>query len=225
MKVIKTAWILGKNDVPQPWFKSNGSKKVLIARLHSGFAAFAAKPSVTLPVGFHDAMALEGKERQGAKEYKEWKAKEWRDWKAQRIGKHCNRIVFKHKDEIYQDVKNFCNTYEGLKNTYSMARAKIVSKAFPKSACLVVPGHSSNNYRHIPENWKNGDQDLSALEGAAYILGQKTRPTGSHLLLVSQKELTREAELALLSIKQKKRRSGNATAKISSDSKIRRTRL
>ena len=99
---------------------------------------------------------------------------------------------------------NFCNTYEGLKNTYSMARAKMVSKAFPKSACLVVPGHSSNNYRHIPENWKNGDQDLSVLEGAAYILGQKTRPTGSHLLLVSQKELTREAELALLSIKQKK---------------------
>ena len=115
-----------------------------------------------------------------------------------------SKRVFKYKNEIYQDVANFCDTYEGLKNTYSDARADVMNTDFPKSAYLVVPGHSSNNYRHIPENWKNGDRDLSDLEGAAYILGQKTTPTGSHLLLVCQKELRREAELALLSAKLKK---------------------
>ena len=36
---------------------SGGSKKVLIARFHSGFAAYAAEPSVTLPVDFQDAIA------------------------------------------------------------------------------------------------------------------------------------------------------------------------
>ena len=31
--------------------------KVLIVRFHSGFAAYAAEPSVTLPVDFQDAIA------------------------------------------------------------------------------------------------------------------------------------------------------------------------
>ena len=110
------------------------------------------------------------------------------------------RIVFKYKNEIYQDVANFCNSCEGLKNTYSWARADVMSTDFPKTAYLVVPGHSSNNYRHIPENWKNGAQDLSDVIGAAYILGQNTTPTGSHLLLVCQRELKRKAESALLSM-------------------------
>ena len=210
--------------MPQPWFKLAKSKKDLISRLHSGFAAFAAKPSVTHPVGFHDALAenfdfvnnmtrlgLEGKARQGAKDWKDWKAKDWKDWKAQRIAMRHKRIVFKYNDEIYQSVRNFCDTFPDLR--YSDARADVVNTDFPKSAYLVVPGHSSNNYRHIPENWKNGDQDLNDLEGAAYILGQRTKPTGSHLLLVCQKELTREAESALLSAKQKKELKTNSTCK------------
>ena len=45
--------------MPQPWFKYNGSKKVLISRLHSGFAAFAAEPSVTHPVGLQNAIMAE----------------------------------------------------------------------------------------------------------------------------------------------------------------------
>ena len=132
-----------------------------------------------------------------------------RDSKPDRISKR----VFKYENNIYQDVANFCDTYEGLKNTYSDARAQVMNTDFPKSTYLVVPGLSRNNYRHIPENWKNGAQDLKDVEGAAYILGQKTRPTISHLLLVCQKELTREAESALLSAKQKKRLKTNSTCK------------
>ena len=59
LKVLKTGWILGNGDVPQPWFNQKGSKKVLMSRLHSGFAAFAAEPSVTLPVGLQDATMAE----------------------------------------------------------------------------------------------------------------------------------------------------------------------
>ena len=60
---------------------------------------------MTLPVGFQDALAenfdfdnnmtrlgLEGKARQGAKDWKDWKAKDWKDWKAQRIAMHRKRI-------------------------------------------------------------------------------------------------------------------------------------
>ena len=88
-----------------------------------------------------------------------------------------------------------------------------MNKDFPKSAYLVVPGHSFNNYRYIPENWKNGAQDLNDVEGAAYILGQRTKPTGPHLLLVCQKELKRKAESALLSAKQKKELKTNLRCK------------
>ena len=42
LSVLKTAWKLGNGGVPQPWFKLAGSKKVLISRLHSGFAALEA---------------------------------------------------------------------------------------------------------------------------------------------------------------------------------------
>ena len=132
-----------------------------------------------------------------------------RDSKPDRISKR----VFKYENNIYQDVANFCDTYEGLKNTYSDARAQVMNTDFPKSTYLVVPGLSRNNYRHIPENWKNGARDLKDVEGAAYILGQKTRPTISHLLLVCQKELTREAESALLSAKQKKELITNSMCK------------
>ena len=181
---------------------------------------------MTLPDGFQDALAenfdfvnnmtrlgLEGKARQGAKDWKDWKAKDWKDWKAQRIAMRHKRIVFKYNDEIYQDVRNFCATYAGLKYSYSDARAIVLNTDFPKSAYLVVPGHNTKTYRYIPENWKNGAQDLSDLEGAAYILGQRTKPTGSHLLLVCQKDLRREAESALLSAKQKKELKTNSTCK------------
>ena len=59
LKVLKTAWILGSGDVPQAWFNQNASKKVLISRLHSGLAAFAANPSVTHPVGLKKAIMAE----------------------------------------------------------------------------------------------------------------------------------------------------------------------
>ena len=60
LKVLKTAWILGNGEVPQPWFNQNASKEVTICRLRSGLAAFAvAEPSVTLPVGLHDAIIAE----------------------------------------------------------------------------------------------------------------------------------------------------------------------
>ena len=110
--------------------------------------------------------------------------------------------VFKYDSEMYQSVKNFCNNYKGLKNNNSRARAKVVKTDYPLSTYLVVPGHSTNNYRHIPEDWKNGTQDLRDLKGVAYILGQGSKPTGSHLLLVSNKELNQAAESALLSSKQ-----------------------
>ena len=117
------------------------------------------------------------------------------------VSKH----VFKYKNKIYQGVTNFCITYERLKNADSESRADVMNTDFPTSAYLVVPGHSSKKYMQIPENWKNGARDLSDLEGAAYILEQKTTPTGPHLLLVCQKELRRKAESALSSEKQKKR--------------------
>ena len=59
LKVLKTAWILSSGDVTQAWFSENASKKVLIARLHSGLAAFAANPSVTQPVGLKEAIMAE----------------------------------------------------------------------------------------------------------------------------------------------------------------------
>ena len=180
--------------VGMQWIEMD-AKKVLISKLHDGFAAFEADPSVPLPVGFQKA---------DAKLWSDWKTKVWKEWKAQRKkirrgrASTGNAAVFKYDNEMYQSVKNFCDNYKGLKNNNSRARANVVKTDFPLSTYLVVPGHSTNNYRHIPEDWKNGIQDLSDLEGAAYILGQGSKPTGSHLLLVSHKELNQAAESALL---------------------------
>ena len=195
LKVLRSAWILGDGDVSQPWLECTGPRNVLISKLHDGFAAFEAHPSIPLPVGFQKA---------DAKLWSDWKTKVWKEWKAQRKKMRRDRAktgkaaVFKYDNEMYQSVKNFCDNYKGLKNSKSRARANVVKTDFPLSTYLVVPGHSTNNYRHIPENWKNGIQDLSDLEGAAYILGQGSKPTGSHLLLVSHKELNQAAESALL---------------------------
>ena len=49
-KKLKTAWILGNGEVPQPWFLQIGLKEVFIFRLHSEFAAFAAETSVARTV-------------------------------------------------------------------------------------------------------------------------------------------------------------------------------
>ena len=217
-KVLRDAWILGDGDVSQPWLECNGKKerkKVLISKLHDGFAAFREDPSVPLPFGFQKAFNAD---RQDAKDLSHWKATIWKEWIAQREKMRRNRAttdkadadrskVFKYDNEMYQSVTNFCDTYKGLKKNNSKARAHVVKTDFPLSTYLVVPGHSTNNYRHIPKDWKNGIQDLRDLEGVAYILGQGSKPTGSHLLLVSHKELNQAAESALLSRISRKRQA------------------
>ena len=211
LKVLRSAWILGDGDVSQPWLECNGARNVLISKLHDGFAAFEADPSVPLPVGFQKALAENfnvDKTQQDAKLWSDWKTTVWKEWKAQRKKMRRDRAktgkaaVFKYDNEMYQSVKHFCDNYKGLKNNNSRARAHVVKTDYPLSTYLVVPGHSTNNYRHIPKDWKNGTQDLRELEGVAYILGQGSKPTGSHLLLVSQKELNQAAESAILSSKQ-----------------------
>ena len=196
----------------QPWLECNGARNVLISKLHDGFAAFEADPSVPLPVGFQKALAENfnvDKTQQDAKLWSDWKTTVWKEWKAQRKkirrdrAKTGKAAVFKYDNEMYQSVTNFCDNYKGLKNSNSRARANVVKTDFPLSTYLVVPGHSTNNYRHIPKDWKNGTQDLRELEGVAYILGQGSKPTGSHLLRVSHKELNQAAESALLSSMQK----------------------
>ena len=192
LRVLRSAWILGGGDVSQPWLQmfGNRGKKVLISQLHDAFAAFEADPSISLPIGMQGAC--------WNKEWSNWKATVWREWKANREKKTPGKAaIFKYGNEMYQSVKNFCDNYKGLKN--SKARVNVEKTDFPLWTYLVIPGQSSYNYRHIPEDWKNGTQDLSDLEGAAYILGQRKRPTGSHLLLVSHTELNKAAESALLS--------------------------
>ena len=101
-------------------------------------------------------------------------------------------------------MNNFCDNYDGLKNGQSKARAAVVSTDFPKSAYLVVPGRSIYNYRHMPAAWKNGKEDLSTLKGAAYILGNREKPTRPYLLLVSLTELQRAAAAAIISAERRR---------------------
>ena len=42
--------------MPQPWYSLRDRKKCLISHIHSAFAAFAAVPSVKLPVGLQEAI-------------------------------------------------------------------------------------------------------------------------------------------------------------------------
>ena len=87
LKVLRSAWILGDGDVSQPWLECNGPRNVLISKLHDGFAAFEADPSVPLPVGFQKALAENfnvDKTQQDAKLWSDWKTKVWKEWKAQR---------------------------------------------------------------------------------------------------------------------------------------------
>ena len=54
--VLKTAWVLGNGIEPQPWFNHRDRKKFLISHIHSAFAAFAAVPSVKIPVGLQETI-------------------------------------------------------------------------------------------------------------------------------------------------------------------------
>ena len=116
----------------------------------------------------------------------------------------------------YQDVKHFCNNYNGLKQ--SAATADVVNTNFPKSAYLVVPGRSK-----IPAAWKNGKEDLSTLKGSAYILGNKEKPTRSYLLLVSLTELHRAAAAAIIS-KERRKHSDFIAAKRAAKERARKRR-
>ena len=179
LKVLKTAWILGNGDVPQPWFNQNGSHKELISNVDAGFAAFAAEPSVSLPVGLQKAIAGDFDLRSCLKRF----GLDWKTAKAkmhQRIHQRHNNqrrntsvgIVFKYNGAFYQDVHNFCDHCDGLKGRHSDARAAIVSTDFPKSAYLVIPGDKYRNYTRAPADWKDGTRDLSTLKDTAYILGR-----------------------------------------------------
>ena len=192
LRILKTAWIVGNGDVPQPWFDQRGSRKVLMSRLHSGLAAFAAKPSVTLPVGLQEAAMAENFD------FESCLTKFGLDWV--RTKKACygrkKAEVFKYNKKFYQNVTNFCDNYTGLKSWYSEARANVIATDFPKSAYLVVTGRSSNNHKHIPASWKDGSQDLRDLKGAANLLTKRTKYTGADLLLVSREKLKRAAASA-----------------------------
>ena len=200
LKALKTAWILGDGDAPQPWFSQNGSPKKLISNLDAGFAAFAAEPSVSLPVGLQKAIAGDFDLGRCLKRF----GLDWKTAKAkmhQRIHQRHNNqrrntsvgIVFKYNGEFYQDVHNFCDHYDGFKNRRSDARAAMVKTDFPKSAYLVIPGNRNTNYRKAPADWKNGTRDLSTLKDTAYILGQSKKPTGAHVLLASREALKQAA--------------------------------
>ena len=193
LTVLRAAWILGSGRMPQPWCRfgrNNCKKKHLMSKLRSGFQAIAAKRSVKLPTGFCDDMADNFHfDNCMTRLQKESTA-------------NCNGFVFNYKNEFYQDVKHFCNNYNGLKQ--SAATADVVNTNFPKSAYLVVPGRSIYNYRHMPAAWKNGKKDLSTLKGAAYILGNREKPTRPYLLLVSLTELQRAAAAAIISAERRR---------------------
>ena len=63
----------------------------------------------------------------------------------------------------------------------------------------MVRGVTMNSYGKIPAAWKNGSEDISTVEGAAYILAFRKRPTGRYLLLVSRTELLQAAAKAIKS--------------------------
>ena len=133
-----------------------------------------------------------------------------RHWTARRRPAHRRRnafggFVFNYNGQLYQDVNNFCDNYDGLKKHSSAARTDVLNTDFPKSAYLVVPGRSNNNYRWLPAEWKDGTQDLSTLKDVAYLLEKKEKPTGSRLLLVACKDLKRAAASALLSHPQRRK--------------------
>ena len=179
LTVLRNAWMLGSARMRQPWCRfSNDKKKQMMSKLHSAFEAFAAERDVNIPAGFcADIVSA-------------IRAKLHEHNTTSGLG-----FVFKYKHEFYQEVSNFCDNYK--ERMPSAARAEIESTKFYKTACLVVPGLKSDNYKRIPTTWKTGRQDISTVEGAAYILARKKKPTGQYLLLVSRTELQRVAAKAI----------------------------
>ena len=218
LTVLRAAWILGNGRMPQPWCRLNqhgSSRKHLMSMLHSGYQAIAAKRSVRLPAGFWDDMADNFHFDNCMTRLQKKSTTEWHS--AKRIG-----FVFNYKNEFYQDVKHFCNNYTGLKKT--AAAADVINTNFPKTAYLVIPGHSCfKNHWKMPASWKNGEQDLSTLKGAAYILANRKIPTQPYLLLVSLTELQRAATAAIISA-ERRRHSGFITRKRAAELRRRKQR-
>ena len=183
--------------------------------LHSGYQAIAGKRSVRLLAGLRDDMADNFHFDNCMTRLQKESTTEWHS--AKRIG-----FVFNYKNEFYQDVKHFCNNYTGLKKT--AAAADVINTNFPKTAYLVVPGYSCfRNHWKMPASWKNGEQDLSTLKGAAYILADREKPTHPYLLLVSLTELQRAAAAAIISA-ERRRHSGFITRKRAADLRRRKQR-
>ena len=59
LKVLKTAWVFGNGEMPQHWCSHQVRKETLITHIHSAIAAFAAVPSVKLPVGLEETIMSE----------------------------------------------------------------------------------------------------------------------------------------------------------------------
>ena len=113
----------------------------------------------------------------------------------------------------------FCDNHEGLKKASSSVRKAVLNTDFPKSAYLIIRGHSKNNYKWIPEDWKNGLTDLSTEPGVAHFLEQGKEPPDPHILLVSHEELKRAAARALSKWPQRKRKRAPDSEKPQNDRK------
>ena len=59
LKVLETAWVFGNGEMPQHWCSHQVRKETLITHIHSAIAAFAAVPSVKLPVGLEETIMSE----------------------------------------------------------------------------------------------------------------------------------------------------------------------
>ena len=179
LTVLKTAWMLGSGRARQPWCQfSNCKKKQLMSKLHSALETFAAERNVSIPAGFYADMVS----AIPAKLHKDSRTS-------------GNDFIFKYKHEFYQEVSNFCNNYK--EKMTSAAKEQVKNTKFCKTKCLVVPGLSFKKHRRIPTAWKNGRQDISTVDGAAYILAYGKKPTGQYLSLVSRTELQRVAAKAI----------------------------
>ena len=135
LTVLRTAWNLGSDRMPQPWFRFSNThtKRKLMSRLHSAFEAFAAKRSASIPAGlcndmaddFHFAHCL-------TKLHK----------------KNMTPYVFKYKHEFYQEVSNFCNNYKELRT--SAAKAEVSRTELQRVAAKTIQKHSLINTHKRP---------------------------------------------------------------------------
>ena len=134
LTVLRTAWNLGSDRMPQPWFRFSNThtKRKLMSMLHSAFEAFAAKRSASIPAGLYNDMADDF---------------HFAHCLTKLHKKNMTPYVFKYKHKFYQEVSNFCNNYYGLKN--SAARAKVENTIFRKKNalwCLVTASITTDEY-------------------------------------------------------------------------------